>query len=154
MASPNEKFKQAAWMYLLYGVLYLIGAIYLASQGFGARGMRTGAGIGWFIFGALFVVLIPFLLYRPWELHFVFRDSGRIVRLFHRHLFAKILTILIVIRAFGVGRVMINPAHPAVPLPGGGELSMSLGAAIFLLITLVTGIMVARAAWIPYTAEP
>ncbi|MEK7878563.1 MAG: hypothetical protein AAB285_01770, partial [candidate division NC10 bacterium] len=61
--------------------------------------------------------------------------------------FTRVLTLLVAFRAVGVGRVMIVPTVTAVPLPGGGELSMSAGAALFFIITLATAAMLARAAW-------
>lgn len=147
MASREARFRQAAIAYLVYGVLYMAGAIYLASQGIGTRGMRVGGGIGWFIVGALLTVLVPVLLYRPWELHFFLRDSARRVCFFTREVFGVILTLLVAFRAFGVGRVALNPTIPTVPLPGGGEISMALGAWVFFLITLGTMVMLARASF-------
>jgi len=149
MATREARFRQAAWAYLAYGVLYMVGAIYLASQGIGVRGMRAGPGVAWFIVGTLLIVIFPLALYRSWEIHFVLRDSGRTVCFFTRGVFAKILTLLVAFRAFGVGQVMIRPSVPSVPFPGGMEIPMSLGAAVFFLITLATGAMLARAAWAP-----
>ena len=42
MATREERFRQAAWAYFIYGILYMIGAVYLAGQGVAVR--RTGAG--------------------------------------------------------------------------------------------------------------
>ena len=33
MATREERFRQAAWAYFIYGILYMIGAVYLAGQG-------------------------------------------------------------------------------------------------------------------------
>jgi len=137
MASRDVRFKQAALAYLIYGVVYFVGAIYLARMGVGARGMTgTRAGIVWFLLGALFIVVFPWLISKGAQ------GRGYLW-------FTRILTLLVAFRAFGVGQVMIAPTVPAVPLPGGGEFPMRVGAAIFFLITLVTGAMLARAAWAP-----
>jgi hypothetical protein len=61
--------------------------------------------------------------------------------------FTRILTLLVAYRAFEVGRVALAPKVRSIPLPGAGDLPMSLGAGIFLVITLVTMAMLARAAW-------
>lgn len=129
MATREAKFKQAAWAYLAYGIVYWFGGLYLAS-----RGLGVGRGIFWFILGAIFVVIFPWLIVRG------HKGKGYLW-------FCRILTLLVAFRAFGVGRVMLAPTIPTVPLPGGGEVPMSLGAAVFFLITLTTGAMLARVAW-------
>ena len=131
MATREERYKQAAWTYFAYGVIYWLGGLYLAT-----RGLGIGRGIIWFVLGAIFVLLFPWLIARG------HRGRGY-------HWFCRILTLLVAFRAFGVGRVMLAPTVPTVPLPGGIEIPMSLGAAIFFLITLVTAAMLARAAWAP-----
>jgi hypothetical protein len=134
LATREEKFKQAARAYFVYGVVYMVGAIYLASHGMGARGMRAGAGVMWFVLGALFIIVFPWMIARG--------DRGK------GYLwFCRILTLLVAYRAFEVGRVALAPTILSVPLPGGGEVSMSLGAAVFFVITLATALMLARAAW-------
>lgn len=135
MASRDARFKQAALAYLIYGIIYLGGAVYLAWVGVGARGMTgTSAGIIWFLLGALFIVVFPWLISKGAQ------GRGYLW-------FTRVLTLLVAFRAFVVGQVMIAPTVPAVPLPGGGELSMSAGAALFFIITLATVAMLARAAW-------
>lgn len=135
MAPRDARFKQAALAYLIYGIVYLGGAIYLAWAGVGARGMTgTRAGIIWFLLGALFIVVFPWLISKGAQ------GRGYLW-------FTRVLTLLVAFRAFGVGQVMIAPTVTAVPLPGGGELSMSAGAALFFIITLATAAMLARAAW-------
>ena len=129
MATREEKFRRAAWAYFAYGVVYWLGGLYLAT-----RGLTVGRGIFWFVLGAVFVVVFPWL---------IARGSRGTFSLW----FTRILTLLVAFRAFGVGRVMIAPTVPSVPLPGGGEIPMSVGAGMFFLITLVTMAMLARAAW-------
>jgi len=128
--NPREtRFRQAAIAYLVYGILYMAGAIYLASQGIVTRG-----GVTWYLLGTLFIVLFPWFIARgP-------RAPGYLW-------FTRILTLLVAFRAFGVGQVALRPTIPTVPLPGGGEISMATGAWIFFLITLGTMVMLARASW-------
>lgn len=129
MATQDEKFRAAAWTYFVYGVLYWLGALYLAT-----RGLGIGGGVVWFVLGALFVTIFPWLIARG------ARGGGYLW-------FTRILTLLVAFRTFGVGRVVLAPTLPSVPLPGGGVIPMRLGAGIFFLITLATMAMLARAAW-------
>lgn len=134
MATHEERFRQAAWTYFGYGMLYMAGAIYLATQGVGARGTRAAPIVIWFVLGTLFLVVFPWLIARGT------RGCGYVW-------FTWVLTLLVAFRAFGLGRVVIAPSVPSLPLPGGGEFPMRLGAGIFLLITLATAAMLVRAAW-------
>ncbi len=129
MATRQEKFRQAALSYLIYGCLYLGGAIYVAVTGIVGRAMTTRSGVIWFGVGAILVVLFPWFISRGYVW------------------FTRLLVFLVLLRAVGVSRVMIKPTIPAVPLPGGIELSMRAGAFLFLLVTLGTSYMLARAAW-------
>ena len=129
MATRHEKFRQAALSYLIYGCLYLAGASYVAVTGIVGRGLTSGPRAIWFGVGAILVILFPWLI-----------SKGYVW-------FTRLLVILVLFRAAGVARVMINPTIPAVPLPGGMEISMRMGAFFFLLVTLGTSYMLARAAW-------
>jgi len=136
--TADAKFRQAAWTYLVYGLVYLVGAVYLTAVGIGARGAGR-PGPGWLVLftltiGALFVGLFPWLLARG------ARGPGY-------RWFARLLAVFLVIRVAGVVQVAWRPSVPAVPLPGGGEVSMALGAAVFAAVALVTAFMVARAGW-------
>ncbi|MBI2466209.1 MAG: hypothetical protein HYV62_00015 [Candidatus Rokubacteria bacterium] len=135
MATRDARFRQAAIAYVVYGILYMAGAIYLVSQGIGVRGMTgRAAGIVWFVLGTLFIVVFPW---------FIAKGAQRRGYLW----FTRILTLLVAFRAFGVGQIALKPTIPSVPLPGGGEISMATGAWVFFLITLGTMVMLARAAW-------
>jgi hypothetical protein len=129
MTTRDRLFKHAAWTYFLYGIIYWLGALYLA-----ARGLAVGRGMLWFVLGALLVVVFPWLIARG------ARGSGYLW-------FARILTLLVALRAFAVGQVMLAPKIPTVPLPDDAEIPMRLGAGLFFLITLATTAMLARAAW-------
>jgi hypothetical protein len=136
--TPRERrFRRAALAYLAYGILYLAGALYLVSHGIGVRGMTgRAAGAAWFVLGVLFVVVFPWLIARG------ARGPGYLW-------FTRVLTLLVAVRAFGVGQVALRPATPSVPLPGGLELPTALGAWVFFAVTLATMVVLARAAWGP-----
>jgi hypothetical protein len=132
----DAKFRQAAWTYFAYGIVYWIGGFVLISAGLGPRGMSGGGT--WFIVGAILVVGIPWLLMREraWFERWVLS----------RRDFARILTLLIGLRAIEVARIALSPRSELVSV-GGFAIPMSLGAAVFCLITVLTAVMVARAAW-------
>jgi len=129
MSIQQVKFRQAALSYLIYGCLYLAGAAYIAASGVSGRAMTSRSALVWFGVGAILVILFPWLI-----------SKGYVW-------FTRTLVLLVLFRALGVARVIIRPTIAAVPLPGGIELPMRLGALFFLLITLGAGYMLARAAW-------
>jgi hypothetical protein len=92
------------------------------------------AGPVWFALGGLFVVVFPWLIARG--------DRGR------GYLwFTRVLTVLVALRAWQVANVALRPRVPSVPLPGGWEIPMSVGAWGFFLITVATLSVLAWAAW-------
>jgi len=129
MAIQQAKFRQAALSYLVYGCLYLAGAAYIAASGIFGRALTSRSALVWFGIGAILIVLFPWLI-----------NKGYVW-------FTRILVLLVLFRAVGVVRVIVRPTIAAVPLIGGIELPMRLGAFFFLLVTLGTGYMLARAAW-------
>lgn len=131
MATREARFRQAAVAYAAYGVAYWLGGLYLAAPGIG-----VGRGLVWLVLGALFVLAFPWLIARGT------RGAGYLW-------FTRILTVAVAWRAIQAGRVALAPRFPSIPLPGGGELPMSLAAAVFALIALGATIMLARAAWGP-----
>ena len=46
MAAQDERYRQAAWTYVVYGVVYWLGGLALARSGLGPRGMERGGGHG------------------------------------------------------------------------------------------------------------
>jgi len=136
-ATREERFRQAAWTYLGYGVVYWLGGLVLARSGLGPRGMERG-GLAWFVVGALFVVVFPWLLARErrWVDHWVLS----------RRDFARILTVLVALRAVEVARIAWAPRRETVSVLGLA-VPMSVGAWAFVLITGVTALVLARAAW-------
>lgn len=135
MASRDARFKQAAWAYLIYGVIYWFGGLYLQMRGLGP-GRYV---VFWFVAGAAIVLLFPYLLSRdvPWFDRWVLS----------RRDFARILTVVVAFRAFEVGRIAIRGGPSAMPAVGGGTFPTSVGAWVFFIITLATAAMLARAAW-------
>ena len=129
MSIQQVKFRQAALSYLIYGCLYLAGAAYIAASGVSGRAMTSRSALVWFGVGAILVILFPWLI-----------SKGYVW-------FTRILVLLVLFRAVGVVRVIVRPTIAAVPLIGGIELPMRLGAFLFLLVTLGAGYMLARAAW-------
>ncbi|MFQ5899403.1 MAG: hypothetical protein ACE5JN_14320 [Candidatus Methylomirabilia bacterium] len=136
MASREEKFRQAAWTYLVYGIIYWFGGLYLRMQGLG-----PGRYVAfWFVMGAALVLFVPWLLRRDraWFDYWVLS----------RRDFARILTVLVAFRAFEVGRIAVR-GGPVSSMPGigGGVFTTQFGGWAFFLITLATAAMLARAAW-------
>ena len=129
MSIQQVKFRQAALSYLIYGCLYLAGAAYIAASGISRRAMTSRSALVWFGVGAILVILFPWLI-----------SKGYVW-------FTRILVLLVLFRAVSVVRVIVRPTIAAVPLIGGIELPMRLGAFVFLLVTLGAGYMLARAAW-------
>jgi hypothetical protein len=133
----DDRFRLAARAYFAYGVVYWLGGSYLAGQGIGVRG-PVGA-ITWIVAGAVFVILVPFLLRRPrgWFERWVLcrRD------------FARILALFMAFRAFKVGQVAVRGEGAAVTAPWGGVVTFQAGAVVFFLITVMALAFVALAAW-------
>jgi hypothetical protein len=135
MTARDAKFKQAAWAYLIYGVIYWFGGLYLQM-----RGLGPGRYVAfWFVIGAVIVLLFPYLLSQD-------------VRWFDRWVlsrrdFARILTALVIFRAFEVGRIAFKGGPTSMPAVGGGTFPGQIGAWAFFLITVGMAIMLARAAW-------
>ena len=137
MGARDERFRQAAWTYVAYGVVYWLGGLALAAAGQGPRGMERG-GTAWFIVGALFVIVIPWLLVRA---------RGWFDRwILSRRDFARVLTVLVALRAIEVARIAWRPRAETVAVLGF-DVPIRVGAGVFCLLTVVTAVMLARAAW-------
>jgi len=136
---PGDRFRDASRAYFVYGVVYWIGGVYLALHGIGARGSMATAGVTWIVLGLVFVLAIPYLLRRPrpWFERWVLS----------RRDFARILTVLMAVRAWYVLRVALRPETASVAAPWGGEITFRMGAAGFFLVTVVALLFVAVAAW-------
>jgi len=136
---PGDRFRDAARAYLVYGIVYWVGGVWLAFQGVGVRGELAGRGIMWIVLGLVFVVGIPYLLRRPrpWFERWILG----------RRDFARILTLFMVVRAWAVLRVVLRPETATVAAPWGGEITFRAGAAVFFIVTIVAALFVAVAAW-------
>ena len=136
---PGDRYRDAARAYFAYGIVYWIGGAYLAMQGIGVRGSMSAPGLTWIGLGLVFVVVIPYLLMRPrrWFERWVLS----------RRDFARILTLLMALRAWYVLRVVLRPETASVAAPWGGEITFRAGAAVFFLVTVVAMLFVAVAAW-------
>ena len=119
-----RKYNQAAVGYLVYGVIYLAGAIYLGRIGKGPDGM-----VWWYVIGAAMAFGFPWLIWKRFKW------------------VTRILAVLVFVRVIGLVRVAIRAGTEAVPLPWGGEIALSHGAIGFMLIAITTCILLARAGW-------
>jgi hypothetical protein len=138
MADP---YRAAAGAYAIYGLVYLVGGLYLISQGIGVMGAPTAGATArtmlfWGLIGSIPLVVIPWLLSRPWSL------LGGWVS---RRAFAWIVAGLLAYRAFKVGEVALR-SGASVAAPWGGQITFQAGAAVFLLVTLTALAFVLRAA--------
>jgi hypothetical protein len=135
-----DRFRLAARAYLVYGVIYWIGGVYLVSQGVGVRGGRmVQPGVVWIVLGLVFVAAIPYLLAqrRAWFERWIL--SRRDV--------ARILVAFMALRAWHVLRVAVRPDTASVSTPWGGEMTFRAGAIVFVVVTVAALALVARAAW-------
>jgi hypothetical protein len=140
-APGADPYRAAAWAYLVYGVIYWVGGLYLVSQGVGVAGGRAGAGTGaavvrWGIVGLVPLIAVPLLLRRPWSWL-----GGWL----SRRAFAWLVALLLALRAWKVGQVAVRGGG-SVPAPWGGEVTFQAGAVVFLIATLAALAFVLRAA--------
>ena len=96
MATRDERYRQAAWTYVVYGVVYWLGGLVLATAGLGPRGMERGRGG---VVRRRRAVRVGHSV-APRAGARVVRPLGPVARDF-----ARVLTLLVVIRAVEVGRI-------------------------------------------------
>jgi hypothetical protein len=137
-AAPDA-FRGAALAYFVYGLVYLLGGLYLVSQGVGVRGSRVASGAEWGLIGAIVLFGIPYLLWR--------RRSWFERWVLTRRDFARVLAAFMAVRAFAVLRVVLRAETATVPTPWGGEFSFRAGAAVFFVVTVAALAFVIRAGW-------
>lgn len=137
----GDPFRRAAQAYLVYGVVYWIGGVYLALHGVGVGGDGAGRGraLASIVVGTMFLVFIPMLLARPrpWFER----------RVLTRRNFARVLVLFLLVRAYKVGQVAFRTETATVVAPWGGEVTYRAGAQVFLVVTIVALVVIARAAW-------
>ena len=119
-----RKYDQAAIGYLVYGVIYLAGAIYLGRIGKGPDGT-----VWWYLIGAAMAFGFPCLIWKRFKW------------------VTRILAVLVLVRVIGLVRIAVRAGAEPVPLPWGGEIATSHGAIVFMLIAVTTCILLARAGW-------
>jgi hypothetical protein len=141
----DARYRGAAGAYLAYGIVYLVGGLYLISQGVGVAGARieaatTEAMVRWGLIGLIPLVTIPMLLWRPWSFL-----GGWI----SRRGFAGLVALFLMARAYYVGDVAVRGGG-AVPAPWGGDISFAAGAVVFLGFTLAALAFLLRAILTPH----
>jgi hypothetical protein len=119
-----RKYNQAAIGYLLYGLIYLAGAIHL-----GRIGKGPDATALWYLVGAAMALGFPYLIWKRFKW------------------MTRVLAVLVLVRVIGLGRIAARAESDPVPLPWGGEIATWHGAIGFMLIALLTSILLARAGW-------
>jgi len=141
MAEPAGRFRAAAKAYLVYGVVYWIGAAYAAFHGIGVRaeGRIDWRGVTWVLVGLVLVVVIPYLLRR--------RRTWFERWILSRRDFARIISLSMAWRALEVGVRALRPQSASLPAPWGGEVSFRPAYIVFFVVTVVALAFVARAAW-------
>ena len=124
MDSHARKYHHAAVAYLVYGVIYLVGAVYLGRIGRGPDGSAW-----WYVIGAAMALGFPYLIWMraKW--------------------ITRILAVLVLVRVIGLFRIALRSGTDGVPLPWGGEIATSHGAIVFMVIAIATCILLARAGW-------
>jgi hypothetical protein len=135
-----DRFRLASRAYLVYGVIYWIGGLYLVTQGVGVRGGRMmQAGVAWIVIGLVLVAAIPYLLVR--------RRAWFERWILSRRDFARVLTAFMALRAWHVLRVALRPETASIAAPWGGEITFRAGAIVFLIVTVAALLLIGRAAW-------
>jgi len=135
----DERFRDAARAYVVYGIVLFIGGAWLELHGVGTRGGALISGIEYLIFGLVFLVGIPYVLRRRrvWFERWVLS----------RRDFARLLTVFMAYRAYRTLVVVLRPQTASVAAPWDGEITFRAGGAVFFVVTLVALLFIAVAAW-------
>ncbi len=137
----DARFRAAARAYVVYGLVYLVGGLYLLAHGVGVMGASTPGAttrsmLRWGFIGLIPLVIVPWLLARRWSWL-----GGWL----SRRTFAWVLAALLAVRAVKVGEAAWR-STAAVAAPWGGEITFRVGAVVFLAVTLTALGFVVRAA--------
>ena len=127
MQPANKYYKEAAIAYLIYGIIYLAGAIYLSQIGLSDRGAMDNGGWIWYAVGALMVVGFPLIIWRG-------------VRWF-----TLLIASFMLYRVYELTRIAFDAQQDFLPMPWGGDMTRSTGAIIFAVIAVLTMGMLLRA---------
>jgi hypothetical protein len=143
-----RRFRNAARGYLVYGIVYYVGGLYMLWHGVGVvgsmEGRRVGALVFWALAGLVPMLVIPYLIARPrapFERWFLTRRD-----------FTRVVALFLAFRAYKVGQVILHHHGGSVPAPWGGSITFQAGAMVFTVVTLAALIVVAWAAWGPEPA--
>ena len=134
----DDRFRQAALTYLVYGLVYWAVAFYLELRVF-AVAPRL---LVWFVVGAAIAVGVPWLLWRPraWFERWILS----------RRDFARLLALLVTVRALVIGWLALQgPEALRMPRFGGGIPPTRAGAWSMAIVAAVAAAALARAAWAP-----
>jgi hypothetical protein len=137
----DARFRAAARAYVVYGLVYLVGGLYLVAHGVGVMGAATPGAttrsmLRWGLIGLIPLVIVPWLLARRWSWL-----GGWL----SRRTFAWVLAALLAVRAVKVGEAAWR-STASVAAPWGGEITFRVGAVVFLAVTLTALGFVVRAA--------
>lgn len=124
MELQARKYHQAAVGYLVYGLIYLAGAIHLGRIGKGPDG-----SVWWYLVGAAIAFGFPYLIWKRFKW------------------FTRALAVLVLVRVIGLVRIAAQAESDPVPLPWGGEIVTWQGTVVFMLVAALTCILLARAGW-------
>ena len=124
MDGRARAYTQAAAGYLVYGLIYLAGAIHL-----GRLGLGPGGTPWWYVVGAAMALGFPWLIWKQYVW------------------VTRILAILLAVRVIGLARIALTAGAESVPLPWGGAIATSQGAIVFMLIAMAACMLLARAGW-------
>jgi hypothetical protein len=132
----EDRFRTAARGYLVYGLVYWVGGTWLWLHDVGRGSVFS---LVWIALGAALVVLVPYLLRqrRRWFERWILG----------RRDFARLLAVFMVFRVLAVLRVVLRPDSAVVAAPWGGVVTYQTGGAVFLVVTVIALVLVARAAW-------
>ena len=143
MSELERRYRTAARCYLVYGVVYYVGGLYLLWHGVGVMGSMEGRRFStlgfWALAGLVPMLLIPYLIHA--------RHAWFERWMFSRRDFTRVVALLLAFRAWKIGQVVVRHHGGSVPAPWGGSITFQVGAAIFFVITVVALAAVARAAW-------
>ena len=124
-----RRYRHAGVAYLVYGIIYMMGAGHLGMTGATSRASESGAWV-WYLTGGLFVLLFPWLISRGFKW------------------FTRVLAFLVCVRIYGLITVAAGPtASEDLQLVGDLTVTKSIGAILFAAVALVTVTFLVRASF-------
>lgn len=130
------RYRHAAVAYLLYGIIYMMGAGHLGMTGATSRASESGAWV-WYMIGALLVLLFPWLISRGFMW------------------FTRALAFMVCIRIYGLLILAAGPtAAEDLELIGDLTVTKSTGAITFAAVAFVTVMFLVRASFLGAATPP